>query len=280
MSNNTLAVREFSYDEIERSAQAMAKSGYFTDAKTMEQSVVKILAGREMGFGPFASMTGVFIIQGKPTVGANLMASAVKRSGRYNYKIITMTADVCDLEFFEGTQSAGHSIFTAEDARKAGTQNMGKFPRNMLFARAMSNGVRWYCPDVFDGAAVYTPEELGANVNEQGDVIDAVITQPAPAATSATKTAQHAVIDATPTAAVVTPPAAEWPADFLQEMVTLYKAQHKNQIVNALKSSTLHPDSGVELAREWMRVYKENRTNDMTTAEAANAANEHISTMN
>jgi len=30
----------------------------------------------------------------------------------------------------------------------------------MLFARAISNGVRWYCPDVFSGAAVYTPDEF------------------------------------------------------------------------------------------------------------------------
>jgi hypothetical protein len=42
----------------------------------------------------------------------------------------------------------------------------------MLFARAMSNGVRWYCPDVTNGNAVYTPEELGAEVDEDGNVID------------------------------------------------------------------------------------------------------------
>lgn len=31
----------------------------------------------------------------------------------------------------------------------------------MLFARAISNGVAWYCPDVVSGR-VYTPEELDA----------------------------------------------------------------------------------------------------------------------
>lgn len=29
----------------------------------------------------------------------------------------------------------------------------------MLFARAISNGVKWYCPDVFAGP-VYVPEEM------------------------------------------------------------------------------------------------------------------------
>jgi hypothetical protein len=36
----------------------------------------------------------------------------------------------------------------------------------------MSNGVRWFTPDVFLGSTVYTPEELGADVNEDGDLID------------------------------------------------------------------------------------------------------------
>ena len=31
----------------------------------------------------------------------------------------------------------------------------------MLFARAMSNGVRWYCPDVAM-TPLYTPDEQGA----------------------------------------------------------------------------------------------------------------------
>ena len=33
----------------------------------------------------------------------------------------------------------------------------------MLFARALTNGARWHCPDVF-GGAIYEPEELGAKV--------------------------------------------------------------------------------------------------------------------
>lgn len=33
----------------------------------------------------------------------------------------------------------------------------------MLFARAISNGVKWFCPDVFE-MPVYTPEELGSTI--------------------------------------------------------------------------------------------------------------------
>jgi hypothetical protein len=70
-----------------------------------------------------------------------------------------MTDTICTVEFTENGQSIGVSTFTIEDAKKAGTKNLDRFPRNMLFARAMSNGVRWYCPDIYEGT-VYVPEEM------------------------------------------------------------------------------------------------------------------------
>lgn len=165
-----------SYDDAERAAKAMAASGYFQDAHQAAQAVVKILAGSELGFGPFAAMSGVYIISGRPSIGANLMAAAVKKSGRYNYRIVEMSEKSCSIDFYEGSEKIGNSTFTLEDGRKAGTKNLDKYPRNMLFARAISNGVKWFCPDVFNGSPVYTPEELGANVNEDGEVIEAPFT--------------------------------------------------------------------------------------------------------
>jgi len=161
-------------------AETLALSNYF-DAKgnnpvALAQIATKILAGREMGYGPFASVNGIHIIQGRPSVSANLMAAAVKASGRYDYRVRQMTADVCEIEFFERVdgrrESLGVSTFTKQDAAAAKTQNMDKFARNMLFARAMSNGVKWFVPDVFNGNAVYVPEELGAEVDGDGNVID------------------------------------------------------------------------------------------------------------
>lgn len=171
-----------SYDEVERAAKAMAGSGFFQDTRQAAQAIVKIMAGAELGVGAFASMVGVNIIQGKPAFSANLMASAVKRSGRYNYFVTTNTDKECSIEFvekFDGKwRTSGLSTFTLDDAKKAGTKNLDKFPRNMLFARAMSNGVRWYCPDVMNGSPAYTPEELGADVDEDGNVVEVVDVQP------------------------------------------------------------------------------------------------------
>lgn len=158
-------------------ADVFSKSGMFPDTKTANQAFVKIMAGQEMGIPPFASITGVHIIKGKPTIGAGIMASTVKGSAKYDYKVLKLDNKVCEVEFFEGKKSLGISKFTDEDAKIAGTQNMGKFPKNMLFARAMSNGVKWYCPDVFSGP-VYVPEEMGVQETEDGtyeEVIDVTV---------------------------------------------------------------------------------------------------------
>lgn len=166
-------------DDAERAARAMSASGFFPDSKQAAQAVVKILAGSELGFGPFASMTGVAIIQGKPAIGANLMAAAVKRTGKYNYRIVALNDEGCELAFFENGQEVGRSAFNKADAQAAGLvgkDNWKKYPRNMYFARALSNGVRWYAPDIYNGATVYTPDELGAVVDDEGNVIESTST--------------------------------------------------------------------------------------------------------
>lgn len=151
-------------------AKLLAQSGYFADARDQAQALVKMLAGRELGFGPIASMTGINIIKGKVTLSANLMAAAVKRSGAYNYRIRRLDNQAAEIEFFENGKTVGVSTFTSEDAHRAGLVggNHQAYPRNMLFARAMSNGARWYCPDIW-GGPVYTPEELADGT----DVVDA-----------------------------------------------------------------------------------------------------------
>ena len=54
----------------------------------------------------------------------------------------------------------GTDEFTIKDAAKAGIVNKEvwkSYPRNMLFARAVSNGARLYCADI---VTAYTPEEV------------------------------------------------------------------------------------------------------------------------
>ena len=181
MSEQALTIINLS--ETLELGKVLAESGFFSDARQASQAVVKVLAGNELGFGPIASMVGVNIIQGKPAIGANLIAAKVKGSGRYDYRVTENADDVCEVAFFQDAKEIGRSRFTMEDAERAGLNgkdNWKKYPRNMLFARAISNGARWYCPDVFSGVTVYTPEELGAEVDGEGDIIDVTPTRVEP----------------------------------------------------------------------------------------------------
>jgi len=154
-------------------AEAFARSGFFSDATDAAKAVVKIVAGQELGIPPVAAMTGINIVQGRVNLSANILAGLVKRHPAYDYQIITQTDTECTISFSEGDDVLGISTFTMDDAAQAGLaskQNWRLYPRNMLFARAISNGVKWFCPDVTAGMPVYTPDEMGQDVNEDGSM--------------------------------------------------------------------------------------------------------------
>jgi hypothetical protein len=78
----------------------------------------------------------------------------------------------------------------------------------MYFSRALSNGVKWYCPGVLSGP-VYTPEELDVPVNAAGEP---VVAEPGdePAAKRSTLRASSLLDDDTP-ADAPSPPVIEQP---------------------------------------------------------------------
>lgn len=161
-------------------AQAMAMSGMFPDiARDSAKAFVKIMAGQEMGIPPFQAMSDISIISGKAAAGGNIYASKVKAHPRYDYHVNRWDRKGCDLEFSElktdgKWKTLGVSSFTEEDAADAqllGKDSWKKYPRNMYFNRAMTAGVRTYCPDALNGINAYTPEELGAEVDDEGRAI-------------------------------------------------------------------------------------------------------------
>jgi hypothetical protein len=171
MNTQVSTVQQLPINELMNMAKAFAESGMFADTKSAAQAIVKIQAGQEIGIPPFAAMTGIHIIQGKPTIGAGLIASRLKGSGKYDYRVIEGSEKVCSIDFYQGNTKIGNSTFTIEDAKKALTKNIDKFPKNMLFARAISNGVKWYCPDIFSGP-VYVPEEMQVVTTEEATHIE------------------------------------------------------------------------------------------------------------
>lgn len=163
-------------------AQHFAASGYFRDASDMSKAVVKIVAGEELGIGPMAAMNGIHIIEGKPSLSANLIAGQIKKHPAYDYVIRHSDEQRCEIEFFQNGDPIGTATWTIEEARRARTKQKGNWipladtmrwrnsPADMLFNRCISRGARRFCPDVFAGTPIHTPEEL----EESPDLDEAV----------------------------------------------------------------------------------------------------------
>ena len=167
---NELAIYQH-YDQLTKAATALQKSGYFSDVKSEAQAIVKVMAGAELGLPPFASMTGIHIIQGKPVLGANVMATLVKNDPRYDYQIVKCDNEICTLEWYQNGNKVGEDSFTMKEAQAAGLtgkDNWKKYPSDMLFARAISRGARRFAPGIFGGSPVYTPDEMGVDTDEDG----------------------------------------------------------------------------------------------------------------
>jgi hypothetical protein len=158
------------YATLHRIANDLHKSRLFRTG-SVEQAIAVILMGRELGIGPTTALSNIIISAGKPTLGAALVGALIQKSGRFNYTVTEMTDQSVSVEFVErtpdfsgqGQRHLGISKFTLADAQRAGLANSPtwkSYPRNLLLARAITNGARWYCPAVF-GGAIYDPEEVG-----------------------------------------------------------------------------------------------------------------------
>jgi hypothetical protein len=175
--NQEIANFNLSLDEIEKLAKHFVQSGLFgIGQNSFSQSVIKMLAGKELGIAPFTAVKEIYIIEGKLALSAHLIGALIKKTGIYNYKIIEHNNNKCSIDFTKNNELLGNSTFTIDDAKTAGLiKDKGayqKFPKNMLYARALTNGANWFCPEVFRGG-VYTPEQL-----QEDSFIDAQVEQP------------------------------------------------------------------------------------------------------
>jgi hypothetical protein len=166
---------ESEYATLHRIASDLHKSRLFKTG-SVEQALAVILMGRELGIGPTTALSNIVIAAGKPTLGAALVGALIQKSGKYGYQVTELSDQQASVDFFQidtvnltnasGTRYRhilGNSTFTLQDAQRARlaqSQTWQQYPRNLLLARAITNGARWYCPEVF-GGAIYDPDELG-----------------------------------------------------------------------------------------------------------------------
>lgn len=169
------------FEMQQRLAGLFAASGYFSDLKGGNQreqiakAMVKIQLGEAAGLSPMESMQSVYMVNGRPTIASEVRAARMKRSG-YDWDIARLDDKGCTLlpkyqgkHFLLPNGKPAEVTFDEADAARAGliakTGSIYKtYPRNMYFARAVTNMQRWYAPEVLNGTHLLDrseAEEMG-----------------------------------------------------------------------------------------------------------------------
>ena len=180
-------------DQVERMALAVAKSGLF-GVKTPDQAMALMLIAQAEGMHPAIAARDYHVINGRPTLRADAMLARFQQAGgRVEWGEYTDRKVVGTF-----THPQGGSVrieWTTDMAVSAGlTRNptWKSYPRQMLRARCISEGIRTIYPGVAIGT--YTPEEAEdmapqRTVRDMGDA-EEVAPPPPPAAIDVDKLVQ------------------------------------------------------------------------------------------
>lgn len=173
MSNNNL----IPVQDIERMAIAVVASGLF-GMRTKEQAVALMLVAQSEGLHPARAAMEYHIIQGKPALKADAMLSRFQSAGGkvewHEYSPEKVSATFSHPQ--GGSVRIEWTMKMAEDAKLTGKDTWKQYPRQMLRARVISEGIRTVFPGVSVG--IYTPEEVQDFVPQEKDITPAPVTPP------------------------------------------------------------------------------------------------------
>jgi hypothetical protein len=133
--------------------------------------------GQTLGIDPMTAVQSIHVINGKPTASADLIAGLVRRAGHKlritgdDRKAVAQIIRADDPDF---TFEVVWTIERAQAANLTGKDTWKQFPAAMLKARAITEVARAACSEILQGT-IYTPEELGAVVDQDGNPVDAPV---------------------------------------------------------------------------------------------------------
>lgn len=140
-------------------ANTLAKSSLIPEAFRGKPAEVffAISYGVELGMSPVTALMSISVIKGKPSLAANAMVAMVLSSGKAKYfRCVETGPDSATYETLRiGDPEPSRKTFTQSQAKAAGLAGgmYGKYPQQMLEARAKSYLARDVYPDVLHGMA-------------------------------------------------------------------------------------------------------------------------------
>ena len=145
--------------DIEKMAVAIAKSGLF-GMKTPEQAVALMLIAQAEGMHPAIAARDYHVIQGRPALKADAMLARFQTAGgKVNWDVYTDAEVKATFSHpAGGSVTLSWTLAQATRIGLAGKDNWKNYPRAMLRARVISEGIRTVYPGCVVGT--YTPEEV------------------------------------------------------------------------------------------------------------------------
>ena len=147
------------YADIEKMASAVAASKLF-GVKNPQEAIALMLVAQAEGMHPATAARDYHVIQGRPALKADAMLARFQQAGG-SVQWKTYTDEQVTGVFSHPQGGSLELTWTIQQARSigiAGKDNWKNYPRAMLRARCISEGIRSVYPGCVVG--VYTPEEV------------------------------------------------------------------------------------------------------------------------
>ncbi|MFJ2017216.1 recombinase RecT [Streptomyces nodosus] len=184
-----LSLAQMSPYEAWQFCESLAQTPLLPDAYRKQPASVlwAMEYGRALGLDVVTTITTIHVIKGKPTQSADLMLGRARTAGHRVRIKSERERCVARIQRADDPDDETEIEWTLDDAVTAGLCELRngrpyarddknrptsweKYPRAMLRARAIAEAVRTACPEVLHGA-IYTPEEMGEVVDQEGNPV-------------------------------------------------------------------------------------------------------------
>ena len=148
-------------EDVQKLAQNVVRGGLFQAFKNADHAMTLMMLCQAEGIHPIMALRRYDIIQGRPALKSDAMlADFMGRGGKVGWDVMSDTEVKATFEA-PGLSKPVTVSWTIEQAKRAGIagkDNWNHYPRAMLRARVVSEGIRVAMPGIVAG--VYTPEEV------------------------------------------------------------------------------------------------------------------------
>jgi 5'-3' exonuclease len=164
-SNWQNALEPTDLESAYKMSRVLLQSRLFSNFGSEQSVFAALVMGRELGLGATASLNGIYVVQGKPTLKTETMVALVLRSGKADYlKVTESTKERCTVKTHRNDDPDPDPTvvtFTIDDAKRLGLANRDQWkkqPATMCMWRAYAKLIRMTFPEVTLG--LYGYEEM------------------------------------------------------------------------------------------------------------------------